>query len=165
MSLLTKLGSELTKQIGYSSSNPHTVLLSAPQNVKIEIDLTAVDTMSCSCREIRLSVPSLVDADFDKLRNWGKNLCRRLTYLLENIGPLELDESAGQVLIRSTPPDKQGGTIQFYEIVLESHSDGNFTLRRFRTDKGQPGRQRVDVVTTHEVLKKLVADLVDSIPA
>lgn len=165
MSIITRLGSELTRHIGYSSSSPHTVLLAAPHNVTIEIDLTAVDSMSCSSREIRLSVPSLADAEFDKLKQWGNELCRRLTYLLENIGPLEFDEDAGQVLIRSTPPDKRGNTTQFYEVILQSHSNGNFSLRRYRTEKNQSGREQVDVVTTHEVLKKLVADLVDSIPA
>lgn len=164
MSLIQKLGSELTRQIGYSSSTPHTVLLSGPDGVQLEIDLIAVDSMSCSSTEIRLSVPSLVGADFSKLQKWGEEFCKRVTYLLENIGPLELDPDAGEVLIRSTPPDKQAGQTQFYEVILASQSDGNFTLRRYRSDKGQPGRHPVEIVTTHEVLKKLVRDLVETIP-
>jgi len=164
MSITTKLGSELTRLIGYSSSAPHTVRLSAPDNVRVEIDLTAVDSMSCSAREIRLFVPSLVGADFDKLKQWGEAFCRRITYLLENIGPLELDENAGEALIRSTPPGKSGNTTQFYEVILRSHSGGNFSLRRYRADQGQSGRQPVDIVATHEVLKKLIADLIDTIP-
>lgn len=162
--MIAKLGSELTRMIGFSSSSPRTVLLSAPNNVSVEVDFTAVDSMSCSAAEIRVSVPSLVNADVAKLKAWGQELCRRVTYLLENMGPLEIDPDAGQVLIRSTPPDKQGTTIQFYEVILQSQSGGNFTLRRYRTDKSQPGRQPVDIVTTHEVMKKLVKDLVESIP-
>ena len=165
MSILRKLGTELTRLIGYSSPTPHMVLLSAPNNVSVEIDMTTVDTLSCSAQEVRVSVPSLVGADFDKLKAWGDDLCQRITYLLENIGPLEYDENEQQVLIRSTPPDKKGNAIQFYEVILASQSDGNFTLRRYRTDKGQSGRTPVEIVCTHEVLKKLVADLVDSIPA
>ena len=164
MSITRKLGSELTRQIGYSSSTPHTVLLSAPDGVDVEIDLTAVDSMSCSSTEIRVSVPSLANADFDKLQKWGEEFCKRVTYLLEHMGPLEFDPDAGEVLIRSTPPDTQGGQTQFYEVILASHSNGNFSLRRYRSDKSQPGRHPVEIVTTHEVLKKLVHDLVDSIP-
>lgn len=165
MSIIRKLGTELTRLIGYSSPRPHTVLLSAPNKVSVEIDLTTVDTLSCSAEEFRVSVPALVGADFDKLKSWGDELCRRITYLLENIGPLEYDENDEQVLIRSTPPDAKGNTVQFYEIILASQTDGNFTLRRYRTDKGSAGRTPVEIVCTHEVLKKLVADLVDSIPA
>ena len=164
MSIIQKLGSELIRLIGYSSPTPHMTLLSGPDGISLEIDFSAVDSMSCSVEEIRLLVPSLVDAAFDKLRAWGEEFCRRVTYLLENMGPLELDPDAGQVLIRSTPPDKQAKSTQFYEVILQSHADGNFTLRRYRTDKGQTGRVPVPIVTTHEVLKKLVNDLVKSIP-
>ena len=165
MSIQAKLGSELTRLIGYSSTTPHTVRLSAPDHVTVEIDLVAVDSMSCSAKEIRITVPALVHADFDKLRQWGEELCRRVTYLLEHMGPLEYDESAGQVLIRSTPPSQSGGSRQFYEVILQSHSGGNFSLRRYRTDPAQPGRQLADMVTTHEVMKRLIGDLVDSIPS
>jgi hypothetical protein len=164
MSILRQLTTELTRLIGYSSPTPTTKLFSGPDGIQLEIDFRAVDSMSCSVAEIRLAVPSLVGAAFDKLKAWGAEFCRRVTYLLENMGPLELDPDAGQVLIRSTPPDKSATGVQFYEVVLQSHANGNFTLRRYRTDKGSPGRQAVDIVATHEVLKKLVNDLVDSIP-
>lgn len=164
MSLVQKLSTELTRMIGFSSPTPATKLFAGPDGVQLEVDFRAVDSMSCSVAEVRLAVPSLVGASFDKLQAWGEEFCRRVTYLLENMGPLELDPNAGQVLIRSTPPDKQAAGVQFYEVILQSHANGNFSLRRFRTDKGRPGRQPVDIVATHEVLKKLVNDLVDSIP-
>jgi len=164
MNLITQLSSTLIRLIGFSSSTPRTVALSGPDGISLAIDFVAVDSMSCSLREIRLQVPSLVDADFDKLKTWGEDLCRRVTYLLENIGPLELDPDGKQVLIRSNPPNKQDGKTTFYEIVLQSHSGGNFTLRRYQADKDTPGHAQIDIQTTHEVLKKLVSDLIATIP-
>ena len=164
MSLIAQLSSALTRLIGFSSPTPRTVALSGPDGISLAIDFVAVDSMSCSLREIRLQVPALVDADFDTLKTWGENLCKQVTYLLENIGPLELDPDGGQVLIRSNPPDKQGGKTTFYEIVLQSQSGGNFTLRRYQADKTTPGHTQVDIQTTHEVLKKLVGDLIATIP-
>jgi hypothetical protein len=111
-----------------------------------------------------LQVPSLVGAGFDVLKEWAEDLSQRVTYLLENIGPLELDPSNNQVLIRSTPPSAQSGTREFYEVLLQSHADGNFSLQRFRSDTGKPGRTQIDMQTTHEVLGRLVDDLVDTIP-
>ena len=61
---------------------------------------------------------------------------------------------------RDLPPGVSGGDV----TIAADKSDGNFTLRRYRTDKGQSGRTPVEIVCTHEVLKKLVADLIDSIP-
>jgi len=164
MSLSKQLNTELVRLIGFSSASPKTVTLSAPDQVEVAIDLIAVDSMSCSFREVRLSVPSLVNADFDTLKQWAEELCKRVTYLLENIGPLELDPDAGEVLIRSTPPHQQAGTTKFYEVLLQSHSNGNFSLKRFQAEKGKSGRDRVDIQTTHEVLQKLVNDLVETIP-
>jgi hypothetical protein len=131
----------------------------------LAIDFTAVDTMSCSFREIRLRVPALASADSGILKQWAERLCSRVTYLLENIGPVEVDPEAGQVLVRSNPPDAQADGTAFYEIRLGSHANGNFSLRRYRAEKGAAGRTQVDMQTTHEVLVKLVDDLVDTIPA
>lgn len=164
MSLSTQLSSALTRLIGYSSSTPHCTTLSAPDQVTIEIDFTAVDSMSCSASELRVSVPALVDAEFDVLKKWAAALCQRVTYLLENIGPLEFSPDSGEVLIRSTPPDQQTGGTQFYEVILQSHSQGNFSLKRYRSEKGTPGRDPVDIQATHQVLNKLVDDLVETIP-
>lgn len=164
MSLSTQLTSALTRLIGYSSATPHCATLTGPNQVAIEIDLTAVDSMSCSASELRVSVPALIDADFDVLKQWASALCARVTYLLENIGPLEFSPDSSEVLIRSTPPDQQTGGTQFYEVILQSHSQGNFSLKRYRSEKGMPGREPVDTQATHQVLHKLVNDLVDTIP-
>ena len=102
-------------------------------------------------------------AAFSALETWARNLSKRITYLLEQIGPLELDPAAGEVLIRSTPPDQLPDGAQYYEIIL-SQKGGTFLLNRFRSVKGTPGRSPVDIQVTHEVLHKLVDDLEDTIP-
>lgn len=165
MAFQSQIAAKLNQLAGFSGTAPNTVTLAGPNQVELDIDLTAVDTMSCSFREIRLRVPSLVDAGTETLKSWANALSTRVTYLLENIGPLEIDADSGKVLIRSTPPDQQSNATTFYEIILQSHADGNFSLRRFRSEKGQPGRQPVDIQTTREVLTKLIDDLVETIPA
>ncbi|QDV52414.1 hypothetical protein [Gimesia fumaroli] len=164
MSVLNQLNHELKQLTGFQSAQPTTVTLAAKGKIEINIDFTSVDSMSCSFQEIRVNVPSLSQSTYDKLKEWGQKLCQRITYLLENIGPLEYDEDAGQVLIRSTPPDQNQAGTQFYEIILSSHANGNFSLKRFASQPGQGGRTQVDLQVTHEVLRKLVDDLVDTVP-
>ena len=163
MSLSQDLQQELTRLIGTSS--PTTVMAADASGLSLQVDLTAVDSMSCSLSEIRLYVPSLQKAAFDALKKWAEQLSKRITYLLENIGPLEFDPAAGEVLIRSTPPGQLTNGTQYFEIILSSRSAGTFSLKRYRSVKGQPGRDPVDITVTHEVLLKLVDDLVDTIPA
>lgn len=163
MSLSQDLQQELTRLVGLTS--PTTVTVSEASGLSLQIDFTAVDSMSCSFSEIQLCVPSLQNAAFDALKKWAEQLSKRITYLLENIGPLEFDPSAGEVLIRSTPPGQLPTGTQYFEIILSSGSSGTFTLKRYRSIKGQPGRDPVDITVTHEVLLKLVDDLIDTIPA
>ena len=125
---------------------------------------TVVDSLSCAFRELTLEVPGLQTAPFTTLETWARNLSQRITYLLEQIGPLELDPNAGQVLIRSTPPDQLPDGTQYYEIML-SQNAGAFVLKRYKAIKGTPGRTQVDLQVTHEVLYKLVDDLEASAPS
>lgn len=165
MTISNQLHAELQRLTGFNGPGVSTAFLSGGNQVDIAIDFSSVDRMSCAVRELRLSVPSMQNAVFDALRQWAEMLCRRVTYLLENIGPLELDPAAGEVLVRSTPPGQQGPAKRYYEILLKSHSNGHFTLRRYESVQGRPGRVQVDMQLTHEVLEKLLNDLLDTIPA
>ena len=163
MSLSTELGKELTRLAG--TMGPTQIAVSDAAGLTLSIDFTSIDSMSCSVSQIELFVPSLQSAAFDALKKWADSLSRRITYLLEQIAPLEYDPSAGQVLIRSNPPDQLADGTQYYEIVLSSQSGGNFRLRRYRSTKGQPGRDPVELTVTHEVLLKLADDLAATVPA
>ncbi len=162
MSLRQQIESELRQ---LAAARSVTTITASDAGINMSVALTAVDSMSCSFSSIELVVAALQNSAFDALRNWADNLSRRITYLLEQIGPLEYDPAAGQVLIRSTPPDTLPDGSQYYEIVLSSQSGGNFSLRRYRSTKGQPGRDPVDVTVTHEVLLKLADDLVATLPS
>lgn len=162
MSLRPQLTQELQNLAGVRGGA--VVALTSSGGLRLQIHFAAVDSMSCSFTELQLFVPALQQAAFDALRKWADSLSQRITYLLEQIGPLEYDPAAGQVLIRSVRPDALPDGSQYYEIVLSSQSGGNFSLRRYRSTKGQPGRAPVEITVTHEVLYKLVDDLVATAP-
>ncbi len=110
-------------------------------------------------------MPSLGATTLDTLKKWANDECRRVTYLLENVVPLEFDAQGNEVLIRSTPPDKSNsGTTKYYEVMLYSKGAGSFSLRRFRNDSLTGTRVPVPLQLTHEQLSKLVNDLVSTIP-
>jgi hypothetical protein len=163
MSFRNDLSLALASLRGLSATTPSPMTLHNPAGLTLRIDFTVVDSLSCAFRELALDVPALQSAAFSALESWAKNLSTRITYLLEQIGPLELDPTAGEVLIRSTPPDQLPDGAQYYEIML-SQQGGTFLLKRFRSVKGTPGRSLVDIQVTHEVLYKLVDDLEDTIP-
>lgn len=130
----------------------------------LTISLSGIDTLSCSVHVIEADVPSVASADPDLLKTWADSLSGRLTYLLEDIGPVEFDPNSGQALLRSTKPSDDGTTKRYYELILSANANGSFEFRRYEAIGGQPGRQPVDMQLTREVVGRLLNDLVETIP-
>ncbi len=165
MDLITKLNDELKQLAGFVGPQPRRMQITDDDGVQLTIEFSAVDTLSCSFRELTLHIPKLVGRELKVLKQWADDLSRRVTYLLENIGPVEIDKLGDQILIRSTPPGRSKTTAKFYEVLLSARGNGTFSLKRFAFEPGQSGRNAVDVQLTHEVLNKLIGDLLDTVPA
>ena len=159
MSLTQQLVQILNGMAGYHSLQPQTVSVTEPADVHLELDVTHVDSLSCAFHELRLTVPAFQKTGVDQLKPWADDLCRRVTYLLEQLGALEIDPVSGQAQIRSTRPDRQDEQTRYYEIVLRN--PGLLILRRYQVIPGS-NREQIDLQTTLEVLQKLVPDLVQS---
>ena len=164
MDLTTQLANEIKQLVGFSSSTPRRVEVVDDVLRRLSLEFVAVDSMSCAFESLTLHIPDLVGNELKVIKEWADKLSARVTYLLESIGPIEMDQTGNQVLIRSTPPDRSGDTTRFYEVLLSAQANGTFFLRRFRTDKGQVGRESVDIQMTHETLNKLITDLLDTVP-
>lgn len=164
MNLSQVISQELTQLVGWNSTQPKTLSLPTTNGVAVSVDFTIVDSLSCAFRELRMDVPHLAGASFNVLKQWAEDLSQRVTYLLENIGPLEFDPITQQVLIRSKSPDRRTGGAKYYEVLLQCQSAGHFLLRRYHSDPVQMGRDQVDLAMTHETLLKLVDDLLASVP-
>lgn len=166
MSLSLDLAAALSPLVGQAFVPAQTVSVADGSGVTLAVDVLSVESLGVSCEELRLDVPALSSASLDVLKKWGDGLCKRVTYLLENLGPLEYDANLQEVLIRSTPPDRTlPGTTKYYEVLLSSHGAGRFSLRRYRNDTANPGRTAAPIQVTHEQLAKLVTDLTATIPA
>ena len=164
MSLSQTLSQELTGLVGLNSDPPTTITLPTTDGLDMAVDFTVVDSLSCAFRELRIDVPHLAGTSFATLKKWAEDLSQRITYLLENLGPLEFDLLTQQVLIRSKSPDQRTGGARYYEILLQCQAAGRFFLRRYYSDPAQAGRDQVDLQMTHETLLKLVDDLVATVP-
>lgn len=163
MSLNEQISQTLAAMKGFSSESPRAVGWTAEGGPTVEADLTAVDSLSCALRELRIGAPELAAAPIEALREWANQVCQRVTYLLEPVGSLEADTEARAVLIRSTPPATIEGRKAFYEMWVKA--PGVVSLRRYLRAPGAGERQAIDLQITQEALLKLVRDIIDAIPA
>jgi hypothetical protein len=161
MTLSQQIAQSLAELKGFSSPSPEVARWTGEQGLSVEIGFTGVDSLSCAFRELRLAADALCAAPIDSLQAWADQLCRRVTYLLEQLGPLEVDVPAQTVLVRSNPPTKDADRTSYYEMTVRA--PGVVSLRRYVRD-GEADRQAVDLVMTHEVLQRLVRDIVEAVP-
>jgi hypothetical protein len=163
MLLHEQITRSLAELKGTDAEVPQTVGWLAADGPAVEVDFTVVDSLGCAFRELRVSAPQLQNAPVERLKAWADNLCAKVTYLLEHIGPLEVDAAAQTVLIRSTPPSKMPNLTTFYEVLIKA--PGLVSLRRYLRSPGEADREACDIQITHEVLQKLVHDVVCAVPA
>ena len=161
MTLTQQLDGELNRLTGRHG----TAVLNGDRGTTFTLDLTGVERLGLTLAELRVDVPHLAGADPAKLEAWGADLCARVTYLLEGIGPLECDPQNGTVLIRSVPPSRDAGATTFYEMLLSASGGGHFALGRYRSEQGVAGRHPEEMTLTRETLHRLVRDVSETIPA
>lgn len=165
MDLTSKLNDELKQLAGFASSVSKRVTVTDDvDGSRLTIDVLAIETLGCSFLELSLFLPKLVGREVHVLKQWADDLSRRVTYLLENLGPVEVDKLGDQVLIRSNPPDRSGVMAKFYEVLLSARGNGTFTLKRLSFEPGVPGRTPVEIQLTYEVLNRLIRDLLATAP-
>jgi hypothetical protein len=158
LAVLKGLAADVPKTVGWAIDRGATV-----EDATVEIEFTAVDSLGCAFRELRLSAEELKIVPFETLKTWADDLCKKVTYLLEQLVPLERDAEGETVLIRSVPPTRQPDQSAFYEILVKA--PGTLNLRRYTFAANEPDRQACDIQITQQALVKLVGDIVAAIPA
>lgn len=164
MDLKALLTQELQRLTGFASPSARRIELVDPAAQRLTLDLLAVDSLSCSLEALLLQIPRLAGREATVIQDWADRLARRVTYLLEHVGPIETDTTTGTVLVRSNPPDRSASATRYYEMLLSAQANGTFALKRYQAESGQPGRQLVEMHLTREVLTRLVGDLIDTAP-
>jgi hypothetical protein len=162
MLLHEQIAQSLADMNGAAFIVPRTVFWSVGRGQTVEVDFTVVDSLGCAFDELRVTADEFQQGPFERLKTWAENLCRKVTYLLEHIGPVEADAEAQTVLVRSAPPTRQPDQTTFYEMLVKA--PGVLTLRRYARATGDAERKACEIRITHEVLVKLVQDIVAAIP-
>ncbi|QDU82368.1 hypothetical protein Pla110_41230 [Polystyrenella longa] len=160
MTLTPDIHTELDQR--RNQSFPQTARFMGDKQLAIDLDLTAVEQLSSSLSALRLTPPSTANLSLATLEDWAKDLSQRLTYLLENVSPIEIDPASQKILVRSSQPSQQGKTKEYYEMLLSVDPQGCLSLGRYQISGTQANRQPVDLVFTREVLIRLMNDLEES---
>jgi hypothetical protein len=114
------------------------------------------DTLSCLAWELSLTRTAEPPAGLT-LAAWATGIAGRTTGLLEPLAVHEVDEHAGEALLRSATPAKKGEWVSYYEVRLGGLTTA--VVRRYTATRAEPGRDQVAFAITHEALAKLAGDI------
>jgi len=122
---------------------------------RLHAELTAHDSLALAFQRFELESAALAAASIDRLKAVAENLSRRLTYLLEPISPVEIDEGKCVVQLRSNPPQRDENGASYYELLVQR--GGRLSLCRWSKESGA-ARREIPAQVTREVFLRLVAD-------
>ncbi len=93
------------------------------------------------------------------VKSWADSFAGSNTGLLEPLKVQEVDAGRDQALIRSSPPSKQDGATDYYEVKL--HGTQKASVKRYRSAESGK-RDDIPFTLTHEGIGKLVDGLTQS---
>lgn len=147
----------LTKQFESAlraAGGPQTITAhEPPRSVRCELD--EVTSLAINVEALVLATSELAAATMHQLEQMSRDLSGRVNYLLEPIGPIEIDADTCTVQMRSMPPHKDDDGRSYYELLVKR--GGELSLHRYRKEPGQP-RSVIPATLTREVLVRLVGD-------
>ena len=101
----TRIENELNRLASLSEAAGGGRLLSLAVEVgQLECSITAIDRLACSFDRFTLYTDKLADATTDQLQRLAETLSERLSYLLEPVSTVEVDQQRCIVQMRSRPP-------------------------------------------------------------
>lgn len=159
MSLRTEVLNGLDATGSIPPGAPQTLSWPTPTG-PLAAHLTALDRVGVAFDDLTLKAPALANASIDRLKLIADKLSAKLTYLLEDVGPVEIDSEGATVQLRSKTPYRDGERGAYYEIFVRRTG---VSLDRFEFIHKTPGRNRVPVEVTREVLVRLADDFVAAV--
>jgi hypothetical protein len=155
MSTKSQIHTELNRLASLSPSGPHSLRLDIGDG-RLEATLSQIDPLACSFEHFSYKADKLANATIDQLKDIANALSTQLSYLLESISPIEVDDEACIVQMRSNPPQKDDDGTRYYELVV---ARGELSLCRYARPSGQTPAV-VAAHVTREVFERLAEDFV-----
>ena len=155
---MSALAEKLLEQI--DTSAPGSTVTAVEQQHRFRLGLTDAGPLAVSFSELRLTTEELEGAGVERVRRVAEWLTERVTYLLEPLTPVEIDQELAVVQMRSVDPaqDEQGAS--YYELLVKT--GGSVSLRRYRKPRGAMW-EPIDATVTREVLGRLAGDFMESV--
>jgi hypothetical protein len=128
---------------------------------RLTLNLTALDTVGLAFSTMEFATTSRTEWSSDALKAWGDRLSKRVTYLMEPLKVLEVNDQGGEVQMRSQSPTPRDDQRAYYEMRL--FRQGTLRMERCVFDETTRQRRQVPCQLTRETLERLADDIAASV--
>ncbi|MCO6046006.1 hypothetical protein NG895_19070 [Aeoliella sp. ICT_H6.2] len=147
------ISKQLEQQLATAGAGP--VSLAAQEgDSSVLCELVAVESLGVSLRLLELKSRQLEGKPAEQLRDVAGKLAKKVSYLLEAIAPVEIDDESCTIQMRSMPPHRAENATSYYEVLVTA---GAISLRRYSKTR-RTTRQVEAFDLTRQVLLRLVDD-------
>ncbi len=159
----------LSRKIGVAVDDAQAALSQGPLDAEasegahhLRVSLLAASRTGIEATRLTFTSTAGTPLVAGKVKAWGEELARRLTYLMEPLVLFEVDTVSAEAEIRSKAPLQKDGRRLYYQGRIES--SGRFTLLRKAFDDASRTSSPVPIQLTREAMERLTDDLVASAP-
>jgi hypothetical protein len=140
-------------QVRKSTSEPNREIVASDGSLQVRVQLADWDRLGCLLERVEVRPTQGSFMKIDPLR-----IEQEICYLGEPLKIIELEKYQGRALLRSFPPRRENGTVQFFELVIDPGE--GLSLNRLSYDRSLGARTQTPIPLTRETLDRLLADLV-----
>ncbi|MBW2306237.1 MAG: hypothetical protein JRG73_04810 [Deltaproteobacteria bacterium] len=159
-SIVQRVRAQSSEQMGAGNQKGGYFVEAAEGSIRARVELADAGRLGCLAMSLqveRTAGPEAADVPPAALNVRAEQLTKRLGYLMEDLGLVEIDCREGVCQIRSTPPASEEKGVSYYELILEEK--GRATLTRYEKSAGETRRTPRSMNFSLEVLQRLVDDL------
>ena len=155
------IGKALVDQLRRSAGNP-----AAEPRVEVEIDGMRVraglgerDRFSATLNSLDISVETPAGDAQQFLSERSARVVQRLNYLEEPLAVWEFDPREGLAQLRSSPPQRDGEHVEYWEVTLHAGDRPGAQIGRYHWSPGMPEREPLPYPATFGLLGRLADSL------
>jgi hypothetical protein len=148
------IAERIMHQVRKSPSESNREIVASDGSIQVRVKLSDWDRLGCLLERVEVRPTQGCSLKIDPL--WIE---QEICYLGEPLKIIELEKYQGRALLRSFPPRRENGTVQFFELVIDPREGLSFN--RLSYDRHLGSRTQTSIPLTRETLERLLADLVN----
>jgi len=166
------IGKQITEQLRRLADGDRTVLKADSENtllvldapLRAQLEFADHDRYSVALRELTVGASSATPADARAyLSATAAEVARRLSFLEEPLAVWELDGGERVAQLRSSPPQREGDTVTYWEVTLWTGDELGARAVRYQWSPGMAEREVLAYPATFALIARMADGLANAL--